>query len=194
MQLLATGGRTAWVDPSRLLTDTGQLWYELHEKEREEPQLATATAEFLKQLFLQRSYDEIGDLHDRLSEEAERTRLARRQAKMQKPFPDFDLPAQMEIPGKLEIIRLINGLELHHEGEAMHHCVGSYLHNCQLDTAVYSIRDADHQRVATLELRKDGDTWSRGQLCGPCNQAVDQDISNAVNLLIEEINESKKVS
>lgn len=72
----------------------------------------------------------------------------------------------------LEAVSLNNSDELWEEGDAMQHCVGGYDHNCYHNTSrIYSLR-RDGLRVATLEIRRNGERWTIGQLYGPGNTKV----------------------
>jgi hypothetical protein len=80
----------------------------------------------------------------------------------------------------LDIVPIDNSADLYREGKAMHHCVGSYVHNViEGKCYVYSIR-RDGERMATVALsRKQGQPVLQ-QIRGPCNVEAPGEIKVAV--------------
>lgn len=75
--------------------------------------------------------------------------------------------------GEYRVIPLTTSSELRKEGTAMNHCVGSHdvlsaVGTCQ----VFSIRDLDNRRLATMSLVFDPYGWHLDQIKGPGNAEV----------------------
>jgi hypothetical protein len=89
-------------------------------------------------------------------------------------FPDPWCDAA--IVGDYQILPITDNADLYREGHAMHHCVSTYgpriLHG---EAYIYSLRK-DNERIATVELTRQGDGASLGQLRGPCNRQVTREI------------------
>ena len=95
--------------------------------------------------------------------------------------PESPLPGYVAI-GPYTFVALETCEALFDEGRAMRHCVASYAAFVRAGScAIYSIRNADNRRVATLELRAAGGRYHAVQLRGPCNAPVSMPISNAVH-------------
>jgi hypothetical protein len=74
-------------------------------------------------------------------------------------------------------VGLCSEVELLEEGAAMRHCVGSYADACaQGHSRIFSLRDADGKRLATLEIKPEKSrgevSWPIAQLRGVCNDLV----------------------
>lgn len=75
--------------------------------------------------------------------------------------------------GEYQVIPLTTSSELRKEGVAMNHCVGSHDVLCAVGTyQVFSIRDLDNKRVATMSLVFDQYGWHLDQIKGPGNAEV----------------------
>lgn len=71
------------------------------------------------------------------------------------------------------IVPLTTSRHLRAEGRAMRHCVGTYDELCHKNLArVFSVRDADGNRVATLSLIWRDDYWHLEQIKGHRNAEV----------------------
>ena len=78
------------------------------------------------------------------------------------------------------IVPISTSAELYREGYALHHCVGAHGDRVQAGQSYfYSIRK-DKERIATLELLRDGGGAAIGQLRGPCNSQVSKKLVRAV--------------
>lgn len=120
---------------------------------------------------------------------AERTiRQAKIEAELKKPFPEPFLPGYAK--DEWEIVPLLCRDELEKEGDAMHHCVGSYASTVvRGDSYIYSLR-RDNERLATLELTN---KYKINQLRGHCNKHPGDEAFDFVNLWIrEKLREKKK--
>lgn len=97
--------------------------------------------------------------------------------------PQFGFPAPWYPAAKLgafEILPIDNSGELYREGAAMHHCAGTYANEVRGGAIyVYSIR-RDGERLATLELGRNGNRPSLLQLRGPCNAQPPKEIISTV--------------
>lgn len=90
-----------------------------------------------------------------------------------------------------KIIPLTSSYELIDEGKDMHHCVGSYSENClEGNSRIFSIRDKENNKIATLELRfttyfsgKTQHGWVVNQCRGVCNG----DVSAELKTVAEEV-------
>jgi len=61
-------------------------------------------------------------------------------------------------------VGLADHVALHDEGAAMSHCVSSYAEKCaQAISRVFSVQDPEGQRVGTLELRRESESWQGGK-------------------------------
>ena len=81
--------------------------------------------------------------------------------------------------GPYEILPVTNSTELHREGHVMHHCVGSYDARVAAgDCYIFSPRK-DGERVATVELIQSEGRVAVGQIRGPCNRVVSEEIKLA---------------
>ena len=75
--------------------------------------------------------------------------------------------------GAYRVIPLTTSSALRREGAAMVNCVGSHDILCAIGAyRVFSIRDRDDQRVATLSLVLDEHGWHLDQIKGPSNTEV----------------------
>ncbi len=75
--------------------------------------------------------------------------------------------------GEYQVIPLTTSSELRKEGAAMNHCVGSHDVLCAVGTCqVFSIRDLDNRRLATMSLVFDQYGWHLDQIKGPGNAEV----------------------
>lgn len=84
------------------------------------------------------------------------------------------------VVGDFEVRPITNSAELYREGHTMHHCVGTYADRVRDGEAyIYSVRQSE-DRVATVELVRDGQQVSVGQIRGPCNSQVSQKVMTAV--------------
>jgi hypothetical protein len=97
--------------------------------------------------------------------------------------PRFAFPSPWYPAAKLgtyEILPIESSAELYREGAAMHHCAGTYA--CEVKCGaiyVYSIR-GDGERLATLELGRNGNRPALIQLRGPCNAQPPKEITAIV--------------
>lgn len=91
----------------------------------------------------------------------------------------------LEFTGALHVIPLLTATALHDEGEAMHHCVATYVdrHN----SLILSARDEQGKRVETIEvnLKK----YTIEQAHGYCNAPSlrHQEVIDAVNAMLPDI-------
>jgi len=87
------------------------------------------------------------------------------------------------------LVPLRTAADLHEEGAAMDHCVGSYVSAvAQGHSAIYSVRSGP-RRIATLEIGRMSardDRLEVRQLLGHSNQAVDRDVYQAVVEWLDE--------
>ena len=75
--------------------------------------------------------------------------------------------------GQYQVVPLTTSSELRKEGAAMRHCVGSHDVLCAAGTyLVFSIRDLDNKRLATMSLVFDQYGWHLEQIKGPGNAEV----------------------
>ena len=82
--------------------------------------------------------------------------------------------------GGFDIVPITNSSELYREGKLMHHCVGTYADRVLFGASyVFSVRK-DNDRIATLELIKNGASVEIGQLRGACNSQAPKDVVRAV--------------
>jgi hypothetical protein len=97
--------------------------------------------------------------------------------------PSCEFPEPWAQPGKIgnyEIVSITNNADLYREGNAMHHCVGTYGESVREGRCyVYSLRK-DGARVATIELIQFDGRVDLGQIRGPCNSSVPREIAFAV--------------
>lgn len=90
-----------------------------------------------------------------------------------------------------KVVPLLSSYDLIDEGKDMHHCVGSYSDNCiSGKSRIFSIRDKEDNKIATLELSYSvsfngsfQNTWSVNQCRAVCNGSV----SNEVKEVAEEV-------
>ena len=77
--------------------------------------------------------------------------------------------------GEYQIIPLTSSRALRQEGRAMKNCVGSYDVRCAAGIClVFSIRDLDDRRLATMSLDFGERGWRLGQIKGVANEEVCQ--------------------
>jgi PcfJ-like protein len=97
--------------------------------------------------------------------------------------PSYEFPepwAQAGTTGNYEIVPITNNADLYREGNAMHHCVGTYGESVREGRCyIYSLRK-DGARVATIELFQFDGRVDLGQIRGPCNSSVPREIALAV--------------
>jgi hypothetical protein len=97
--------------------------------------------------------------------------------------PRYDFPEPWCRAGEscgYEIVPIVTSANLYREGHALHHCVGAQGHQVQAGEAYfYSIR-RDKERVATLELLRNGEGVAVGQLRGSCNSQASKELVRAV--------------
>lgn len=75
--------------------------------------------------------------------------------------------------GEYQVIPLTTSSDLRKEGAAMNHCAGSHDVLCALGTyQVFSIRDLDNKRLATMSLVFDQYGWHLDQIKGSENAEV----------------------
>jgi len=92
--------------------------------------------------------------------------------------------------GGYVFVALASAAELEEEGEAMHHCVGSYDENCRDGvTRVYSVRERKSgMRVATCALEcsidDDGIRWEHDQTKGIRNADVPREVLVAADAVL----------
>lgn len=87
---------------------------------------------------------------------------------------------------KFTFVPLTSSRDLFQEGRVMHHCVASYDTRClneRRPSRIFSVRDEQGARVATVEIVRDRDQWQASQMRGHCNACV----SNAVSKASQEI-------
>ena len=83
--------------------------------------------------------------------------------------------------GEYLVVPLTDELALHQEGQAMIHCVGTYGGQCAGGgSRILSVQVQDN-RVATGEIRLDGDTWRNAQTKGPHNRDVEADLNQLMD-------------
>ena len=93
-------------------------------------------------------------------------------------FPEPWIPAGRE--GGIDIEPITSAIDLHHEGRAMKHCVGTYRDSIrQGHNYIYSARK-DGERVATVEITDVFDCIKLGQVRGKCNIQPDKKVQTAV--------------
>ena len=97
--------------------------------------------------------------------------------------PSYEFPEPWAQPGKIgdyEIVPITNNADLYREGNAMHHCVGTYGESVREGRCyIYSLR-RDGARAATIELVQFDGRVDLGQIRGPCNRSVPREIALAV--------------
>ncbi len=73
---------------------------------------------------------------------------------------------------ELAVVPLLSRGALLKEAIALHNCVDSYADACRAETQLLlSLRDhRTGKRVALVGLKRSGDSWSLGQVAGPCNR------------------------
>ena len=82
--------------------------------------------------------------------------------------------------GDFDIVPITNSSELYREGKLMHHCVGTYAGRVRCGASyVFSVRK-DNERIATLELIKNGASVAIGELRGACNSQAPKEVVRAV--------------
>ncbi len=75
--------------------------------------------------------------------------------------------------GDYQIVPLTSSWALRQEGYAMQHCVGGYVERCVAGlTRVFSVRDMQGHRIATVALEFDEDFWCMEQIKGRNNNDV----------------------
>lgn len=97
--------------------------------------------------------------------------------------PSYEFPEPWAQPGTIgnyEIVPITDNADLYREGNAMHHCVGTYGELVREGRCyIYSLRK-DGARVATIELFQFDGRVDLGQIRGPCNRSVPREIALAV--------------
>ncbi|WP_236640427.1 HIRAN domain-containing protein [Tepidimonas charontis] len=112
------------------------------------------------------------------------------------PDIDFTLPALVGEwhDGGSAARELLTAQALQEEGEAMHHCVGSYWERCVAGEPIFALTDAQGQRATAqyqpvvLASARDEITYRLVQLRGPCNQEVGKKLSRFASQLAKVIN------
>lgn len=75
--------------------------------------------------------------------------------------------------GEYQVVPLTTSSALRKEGAAMHHCVGRHDILCAAGAyQVFSIRDLNNRRLATMSLVFDQHGWHLDQIKGPENAEV----------------------
>lgn len=98
-------------------------------------------------------------------------------------FPEPGLLGLSDAPWSVQWIP--NSYDLAVEGHEMGHCVGSYADSClNRESVIYSVREIDGGRVATLEVDADGRVV---QLMGPGNTRVKDDLREWVAGVFERV-------
>jgi hypothetical protein len=96
--------------------------------------------------------------------------------------PSYEFPEPWAQPGKMgdyEIMPITNSGDLYREGNAMHHCAGTYGESVREGRCyIYSLRK-DEARVATIELIQFDGRVDIGQIRGSCNRSVPREIELA---------------
>ncbi|RWX72507.1 PcfJ domain-containing protein [Mesorhizobium sp. M2A.F.Ca.ET.039.01.1.1] len=93
------------------------------------------------------------------------------------------------VEGSYEFTALQSGRDLFIEGKAMHHCVSSYVRHVMLGgTRIYSIRNSQGDRVATMELHPRGELYVIAQLKGPCNRRPLKSVQLAAESFLHTVN------
>jgi len=109
------------------------------------------------------------------------------------------LPSPVELPDGYRIQSIDSREELLAEGNSMDHCVFNYLGACLSgESTIFSIRDSENNRVATLELNpnesdddKEPTTYSLGQCFGYNNENISDELDRYVEAFIDDINSGK---
>jgi hypothetical protein len=97
---------------------------------------------------------------------------------------------------------------LFEEGQAMHHCVGSYAADLMHGSSrIYAVTNTETgKKLATLEFtcnraRRDASgmlpkvtVWKIAQCKGPCNEGSPADVANAATVLLKRINKGPSCS
>lgn len=93
----------------------------------------------------------------------------------------------------LIIVPLSNSVDLGEEGTVMQHCVGGYWSRCQSGSSrIFSVRNLDAERLATLELSPSSTGWRFNQVHGPRNRRVSPKIRETCEEYVEFFNEKIK--
>ena len=88
---------------------------------------------------------------------------------------------QIEIGGFL-IIPLVSSKMLKSEAHAMRNCVNSYLHECAEEKyCVFSVRDLNKKRIATLGTYNDEGYWVFDQCVGEDNIDVMEEVIESID-------------
>ncbi len=106
------------------------------------------------------------------------------------------LKAPVELPDGYLVHSISTREELLEEGNTMDHCVFNYLGACLSgESTIFSIRDSDNNRVATLELNpnesdeeNEPTTYSFGQCFGYRNENISDELERHIEKFIDDIN------
>lgn len=123
--------------------------------------------------------------HEVLNRElAERRTRSRRDDDFDQPVDYAPLWNEPFIIGEFEIVPLRSGRDLHLEGVAMHHCVGSYSSDVRRGySRIFSLRRYG-RRIATVEIAGTKSGYpSLAQVRGPCNARVEREITEVARRL-----------
>jgi len=126
---------------------------------------------FVRQIGECRTLGDLQRLHDRHDQfRRAQDRQSRIESERQQ-YGTLDFPPP-PFAGTLDIVPLRTVEELIDEGDAQHHCIGSYVSNVMLgDSYVYRVMKPER---ATLQLRRDGKQWIINQLRLACNAWVSE--------------------
>lgn len=103
---------------------------------------------------------------------------------------DYAPLPETRIESGYEFTALRSGRALFIEGKSMHHCVSSYVRHVMLGgTRIYSIRNGQGDRVATMELHPRGEVFVVAQLKGPCNRRPLKAVQLAAENFLHSVNE-----
>ena len=106
------------------------------------------------------------------------------------------LKAPVELPDGYSVHSIDTREALLEEGNKMDHCVFNYLGACLSgESTIFSIRDSDNNRVATLELNpnesdeeNEPTTYSLGQCFGYKNENISDELDQYIEKFIDDIN------
>jgi hypothetical protein len=88
--------------------------------------------------------------------------------------------------GVWHIVPLQTSFEVALEGIRMKHCVATYASRCLLgEYRLFSIRDADGHRIATVGLEDRDKYWVLEQVKGKCNKSVGKDIEKVAKAIVQ---------
>lgn len=92
--------------------------------------------------------------------------------------------------GDYEVVPLTSSMDLAMEGQAMHHCVGSYADRCYRGySRIFSIRKAG-QRLATAEIVPTGSGWTLNQNRAHCNGNPGPEVMDVARRLAQHYTEA----